>query len=87
MFRISTDRSLRDEYDYGENVGIGPSVTEKLLNYFPYLEKTICPLVYCQYPDLPLKRGMFSMVSESFGTGQVWIWCRRIGLDSRIPRV
>ena len=40
--RISTDRYLRDEYDYGENVGIGPWVTEKLSNYFPYLEETLC---------------------------------------------
>ena len=40
--RISTDRYLQDEYDYGENVGIGSLVTEKLLNYFPYLEKTLC---------------------------------------------
>ena len=42
MCHISTDRYLRDEYDYGENVGIGSWVTEKLSNYFPYLEKTLC---------------------------------------------
>ena len=39
---ISMDRYLRDEYDYGENVVIGSLVTEKLANYFPYLEKTLC---------------------------------------------
>src|SRR5271156_1041998 len=51
--RISTDRYLRDEYNYGENVGIGPSVTEKFSNYLPYLEKTSCPLFYWQYLDSP----------------------------------
>ena len=32
-YRISPDRSLRDEYDYGKNVGIEQLVTEKSWNY------------------------------------------------------
>ena len=46
-YRISPDRSLQDEYDYGENVGIGKLVAEKFLNYFPPLEKAWTPLYYC----------------------------------------
>ena len=45
-YRISPDRSLRDEYDYGENVGIESLLMEKNRKYSFHLDCSRPPLMF-----------------------------------------